>query len=60
MTINFNSTLNEMAADSILILATEHKKNCNGQCSVSLFPLRSVIEKLKNRNLTEEELKILS
>jgi len=49
-----------MAADSILILATEHKKNCNGQCSVSLFPLRSVIEKLKNRNLTEEELKILS
>jgi len=61
-TINVPVQFAEMAAYSILKIAAEHKKfTCIGEgCNVTLFPLRSIIEQLLDRQLSHDEIRILS
>lgn len=45
-----NKALNVLAADSLLELAKEHKKNCTGECCISLFSLREPYKQLRGRD----------
>jgi len=47
--------LNVLAADSLLELVKEHKKNCDGECSISMFSLREPYKQLRDRDYLEPE-----
>lgn len=47
--------MNELAADTILELVKEHKKNCTGECSISMFSLRELYKQLRGRDYLEPE-----
>lgn len=42
-------------AATLLELCREHKKNCDGDCNLSMFLMRDVYEDLIGRELTDEE-----
>jgi hypothetical protein len=50
----------DMLAVSLLQLAKLHKKECNGECGISLFPIREIVAQLLERPLTDDETRILS
>lgn len=47
--------MNELAANSLLELVKEHKKNCDGECNISVFSLRETYKSLRGRDYLEPE-----
>lgn len=50
----------DMIVSTIFELVKEHRYHCDGSCSITLMPLRLVIEQLIGRPLEHEEFKILT
>lgn len=55
-----NITQKQAQARMILELAMEHKKHCNGECTISLYMVGMLYGDLLDRKLTDEESKIFS
>lgn len=61
ISINIEFQYRDMIACSILQLAKEHKSSCtSSECGVVFFPFRDICKQLLERELTEEEYRILS
>ena len=61
ITIYVPIAFRDMLAFSILKMAEDHKKVCEGsECSVVFFPFQKIIQQLLERPLTREEQLILS
>lgn len=48
-------SLEEVQAEMIMKLVREHKKNCKGDCDISLSPLLPLYEKLIGGKATHKE-----
>ncbi len=49
---------NKCLAINLLKLAKDHKKKCDGDCSISLFLVGEVYKELLGRALTDKERKV--
>lgn len=45
----------QFQADSLLKIVKHHRANCNGDCDLSLYPLRHIYKDLVGRELKREE-----
>lgn len=46
--------ISEWQAESLLTLVKDHKKNCNGECGVSLYLLFPLYRKLKGEGAIQD------
>lgn len=49
-----NGKIEDWQAASVLALAKEHKKNCNGDCGISLYILYLLYYKLKGEGALQD------
>ncbi len=47
--------MDQLRAHTLLELVKEHKKTCDGMCSLSMFSMAKIYRELVRRELTEEE-----
>ena len=49
-----NAQFQDMQAQTILMLAKEHKKNCEGDCGFTLFVLFPLYKKIKGEGALQD------